>query len=49
MSKQNLTKTPYAELDSNMVGLCKMLNKVKGIHTIGSWGGHEDPGLINVQ
>lgn len=30
-------------MDSNIVELCKTLNKFKGIQTVGSCGGHENP------
>lgn len=43
MSKQTLAKAPYSELDSNMVKLCRALNKFSGIYTISSCGGHENP------
>ena len=43
MSKQTLAKVPYAELDSNMVEICKALNKFKGIRTVSSCGGHGNP------
>ena len=36
-------KTPYEELDSDIVYLVRALNSFDGIQTIGSCGGHPDP------
>jgi hypothetical protein len=35
---------PYEELDSNVVDLVRALNAFAGIKTIGSCGGHREPG-----
>lgn len=35
---------PYDQLDPNIVGLVRALNALPGITTIGSCGGHENPG-----
>lgn len=37
-------KTPYDELDPSVVKLCRELNRLPGIWTIGSCGGHEGGG-----
>jgi hypothetical protein len=39
-----MAKVPYEKLDANVVELCRALNSFKGVHTIGSCGGHENPG-----
>ena len=36
------SKAPYRDLDSNIVVVCKSLNRFRGIYTIGSCGGHAD-------
>jgi hypothetical protein len=36
--------TPYGELDESVVGLCRALNGLPGIWTVGSCGGHEGGG-----
>ena len=35
---------PYGELDSNVLNLVRALNAFAGIKTIGSCGGHREPG-----
>src|SRR3954469_6294326 len=35
---------PDSELDSNIVSLVKALNSFKGVTTVGSCGGHPEPG-----
>lgn len=35
---------PVADLDPNIVGLVDALNSFKGVITVGSCGGHADPG-----
>lgn len=39
----NKKQIPYDELDSNIVGLVRALNKYPGVITVGSCGGHEPP------
>lgn len=36
--------TPYEELDEPVVGLCRVLNVLPGLWTLGSCGGHEGGG-----
>ena len=36
-------KAPYKELDANIVGVCRALNRFRGVCTIGSCGGHRRP------
>lgn len=40
----NMGKLNYKELDSNIVNLVRALNAFPGVVTIGSCGGHPDPG-----
>jgi hypothetical protein len=43
--QKRVKKTPpAAELDPNIVALVEALNAFKGVETIGSCGGHQDPG-----
>lgn len=35
--------TPYGEMDLPIVELCKTLNSLPGIRTVGSCGGHPEP------
>ena len=41
--KADAEKAPYAQLDQNIIELCRALNSFTGIRTIGSCGGHENP------
>src|SRR5262245_11556839 len=36
--------TPYDELDPGVVGLCRAINALPGVETMGSWGGRAATG-----
>lgn len=41
--RETKRRIPYGELDENVAGLCRQINRLQGVMTIGSCGGHEDP------
>ena len=38
--------TPYDDLDAPVVRICRAINALPGLHTIGSCGGHEEGGEL---